>query len=278
MCRVFGFKSVITSQVHTSLTDSENALALQSVEHPHGWGVAYYVAGAPHIIKSVDSAVEDNIFKTVSGIVSSNTVVAHIRKATLGHHTILNTHPFQYGPWVFAHNGHIHEFDKKRENLMELVSKHLQRFILGETDSELLFYIILSEYYQHFSMIDKPSISEMSMVISKALVKIQDVIGEMAKEDTPDLNHNYLTFLITNGDLILGHQGGKRMYYSTYKKRCPDRDSCSSFSKVCEAPSDTGFVNHMIFSSEPLNGENIWLELKRGEIMGVDNHMKLFRR
>ena len=68
MCRVFGFKSVISSQVHTSLTESENALAIQSKEHPHGWGVAYYVAGAPHLIKNVDSAVESNLFKRVSVI------------------------------------------------------------------------------------------------------------------------------------------------------------------------------------------------------------------
>ncbi|MEE6250090.1 MAG: class II glutamine amidotransferase [Bdellovibrionota bacterium] len=278
MCRVFGFKSVISSQVHTSLTESENALAIQSKEHPHGWGVAYYVAGAPHLIKNVDSAVESNLFKRVSGVVSSNTVVAHIRKATLGVNSIVNTHPFQYGPWVFAHNGHIHEFEKYKEDLLNLVAPNLRRFVLGETDSELIFYVILSELYTHYSILDRPSVSQMSKVLDLALERICNLIGDFSEEDTSSLECNYLTFVITNGDVILAHQGGKRLYYSTYKNRCSDRDTCSSFSQSCEAESEDGQVNHMIFSSEPLSGENVWLELENGELMGVDNHMKIFRR
>jgi glutamine amidotransferase len=276
MCRVFGFKSVISSQVHNSLISAENALAEQSTEHPHGWGVAYYVAGSPHIIKNVDSAVEDKIFARVSGVVSSHTVVAHIRKATLGEHSIVNTHPFQYGPWVFAHNGHIHEFEKYREQLLALVSPGLKRFILGDTDSEIIFYIILTKYFETKSLTDKVSVDEMAKIVRSALSEITKIIGPMATEDTPCLKNNYLSFVITNGDLILAHNGGKKVFYSTYKKKCSDRDTCSSFSDVCEAPSKTGFVNHMIFSSEPLSGENIWIEMNIGQIIGVDNHMQLF--
>ena len=41
MCRLFGFRSVIPSQVHQSLVGAENALMLQSDRHPDGWGVAW---------------------------------------------------------------------------------------------------------------------------------------------------------------------------------------------------------------------------------------------
>lgn len=276
MCRVFGFKSVIQSQVHNSLLSAENALASQSAHHPHGWGVAYYIGGSPHIIRNVDSAIEDQLFKRVSGIVSSHTVVAHIRKATLGEHTIVNTHPFQYGPWVFAHNGHVHEFDKYKEELKNLVSPNLSRFILGETDSEILFYIILTHYFKKHTLQDQPTVEEMAKVVRDAISAIEEVIGKLATEDSPSLEFNYLSFVLTNGDIILGHQGGKRLYFSTYKNKCKDRDDCPSFSEVCEAPTETGFVNHMIFSSEPLSGENIWEEMAPGDIVGVDNQMKLF--
>ena len=217
MCRVFGFKSVISSQVHNSLIDAENALASQSTQHPHGWGVAYYIAGAPHIIKNVDSAIEDKLFKRVSGIVSSHTVVAHIRKATLGEHSIVNTHPFQYGPWVFAHNGHVHEFDKYRDALKEMVCPTLKRFILGETDSELIFYIIMTQYFSKFNIHDKPSVKELAGVVKEALRKIVEIVGPMAKEDTPCLKCNYLSFLITNGDVLLAHHGGKRCSFQPIK-------------------------------------------------------------
>lgn len=276
MCRVFGFKSVIQSQVHNSLLSAENALASQSTHHPHGWGVAYYVAGSPHIIRNVDAAIEDQLFKRVSGIVSSHTVVAHLRKATLGEHSIVNTHPFQYGPWVFAHNGHIHEFDKYRDDLLKLVSPNLSRFILGETDSEIIFYIILSHYFEEYSLQDVPTVAQMAKLLRKAISSIEKIIGSHATVDSPSLEFNYLSFILTNGDIILGHQGGKKVYYSTYKNKCQDRDQCPSFSEVCEAPTQTGFVNHMIFSSEPLSGENIWIEMEPGEIVGVDNKMRLF--
>ena len=62
MCRLFGFKSVISSQVHSSLIHTENALRIQSNNHPDGWGVAYYREGIPHIIKSMEKAVDDHIF------------------------------------------------------------------------------------------------------------------------------------------------------------------------------------------------------------------------
>ena len=92
MCRLFGFRSVISSQVHRSLVEADNALLHQSNFHSDGWGVAYYVANAPHLVKSTSAAVEDSLFKKVSGIVSSETVLAHLRKATQGELCITNIH------------------------------------------------------------------------------------------------------------------------------------------------------------------------------------------
>ncbi len=74
---------------------------------------------------------------------------------------------------------------------------------------------------------------------------------------------------------MAAHQGGKKMFYSTYKVKCSDRDTCPSFTEECENVSKTGFVNHLIFTSEPLQGENIWIEMGLGQIVGVDKHMKL---
>ncbi len=105
------------SGVHRSLVSADNALVLQSERHPDGWGVAYYVAGAPHVVKSAAAAVSDHLFRHVSGVVTSETVLAHIRKATQGDLSTINTHPFQYGTWVFAHNGNIKGFAAVRDAL-----------------------------------------------------------------------------------------------------------------------------------------------------------------
>ena len=144
MCRLFGFRSVLQSQVHDSLARADNALAAQSVRHPDGWGVAYYVSGSPHIIKSAGRAEGDRLFSRVSGIVTSQTVMAHIRKATQGERSTLNSHPFQYGRWVMAHNGDVPGFGEGREELVQRIAPVFRRFLLGDTDSEVIFHLFLS--------------------------------------------------------------------------------------------------------------------------------------
>ena len=84
-----------------------------------------------------------------------------------------------------------------------------------------------------------------------------------------------LTVLVTNGSVLAAVQGGKELYYSTYKRRCSDRDHCPSLAPQCEHPTTSGFVNHLIVSSEPLQGENTWLEMNEGDIIGVDWRMRL---
>lgn len=277
MCRIFGFRSVITSQVHRSLVSADNALGSQSEQHPDGWGVAYYAGGAPHVIKSATAALQDSLFKRVSGVVSSETVLAHVRKSTLGDQTILNTHPFQYGKWTFIHNGHIPNFEKYKESIFDLIQPRFRRFVLGETDSELIFYVILSHLHAITDMKKRGvAIDDLAEACRQANAKLVEVVGDFSDKDVEgDLNRFYLTYVLTDGDSMIAHHGGKDLYYSTYKTKCADRDTCPSFAFECENASKTGYVNHLVFTSEPLSGENIWLPLERGQMVGVDWSMKL---
>ena len=276
MCRLFGFRSVIEAQVHSSLVSADNALMHQSQFHPDGWGVAYYVAGAPHLIKSDSKAMDDHLFKKVSGIVSSHTVLAHLRKSTIGDNSIINTHPFQFGPWVFAHNGHIENFNHIKPQLVAKISPQLGRFILGDTDSEVLFYLILHQLSLTNSLNDPQcSLPRLVQAVKAALQIVTSLAGPFLTEETDAADKTYLSFIMTNGSTMLAHQGGKKLYYSTYKKKCPDRDTCKSFAPECEAKTTTGLVNHLIFSSEPLQGENIWIDLQPGQMVGIDSSMFL---
>ncbi len=276
MCRLFGFRSVINSQVHESLVQADNALGVQSTDHPDGWGVSYYVGSSPHVIKSERSAVDDSIFEKVSGIVSSQTVLAHIRKATLGNINILNTHPFQFGNWTFAHNGNIKDFNKNRQAITNEIKPEFKRFILGTTDSELLFYFILSGLSQEINLHDQfTKIDPVFKSINNSIQKLKSIVGEFNFNENAPPTETFVSFLLTNGQVMVAFNGGKKLYYSTYKNRCVDRDTCPSFSMECEAPSQSGFINHLIFTSEPLSGENIWIDINPNEIVGVDSRMKL---
>lgn len=266
MCRLFGFRSVIPSQVHRSLLAAENALGVQSNEHPDGWGVAFYVDGAPHVTRSPTTALGDALFHRLSGVVSSETVLAHVRKATQGSRTIFNCHPFQYGRWVFAHNGDIPNFEAKREVLLSQVAPRFRRFILGETDSEVLFFVFLTVLEGLGSLAHDHDLDSIAAALKEAVNLSRELC------DT-DGTRALLTVVATNGECLVAVQGGKDLFFSTYKTRCSDRGSCASLSAACEAPSNTGRVNHFIVSSEPLQGENVWEALAMGDVIGVDARM-----
>ncbi len=277
MCRLFGFRSIIQSQVHSSLVSAENALAIQSGDHPDGWGVAYYIHGSPHVVKSTQAAISDNIFKRLSGVVSSQTVLAHIRNATLGQKNILNTHPFQYGSWVFAHNGNIKNFDQYRDDITNEIPPHLRRFILGKTDSELLFYLVLSNINKRTELdIKNCDIHHIKEAIQESIQFLTQLVGDFSKVDNAGNTETYFTFIISNGHTMAAHHGGKNLFYSTYKKRCDERDTCPYFSPVCEQKTQSGIINHLLFSSEPLSGENIWTAMRPGQIIGIDSNMHLY--
>ena len=272
MCRLFGFRSKIPSQVHSSLMAAENAMSVQARKHPDGWGVAYYVAGAPHLIKSAEAAYADHLFARVSGIVSSETVVAHIRRATVGETSVVNSHPFQFGRWVFAHNGDVKNFDRIRGSIVEMVAPKLKRFILGETDSETIFYLFLT-YLSREEELHRVDVD--IECVSSALRKTVLTVTEMA--ESAGLPTPLLTIMVTDGNLLVSTRFGRELYRSTHKKRCPERDICPSLAPECEAPSLSGYVTHFILSSEPLQGDNVWEELDDGSIVGCDWRMNTYQ-
>lgn len=271
MCRLFGFRSVIPSQVHRSLVAADNALGKQSEFHPDGWGVAYYVDGSPHVTRSAAGALDDALFRRVSGIVSSETVLAHVRKATQGNLTVLNSHPFQYGRWVMAHNGDIPRFESVRPDLEAAIAPRLRRFILGDTDSERIFFLFLTELSRYGPLAGRLGIDEVVQALYDTVRTVRDIADPAPESDQRSL----LTLLVTNGQVMAAHQGGKELHYSTWKRRCADRDVCPSLSDVCEAPSRDGRVNHLLIASEPLQGENVWEPIPEGTVVGVDWRMKL---
>lgn len=280
MCRLFGFRSVIKSQIHRSLVSADNALVEQSERHPDGWGVAYYQHGVPHLVKTADSAVADSIFKRVSGVVSSQTVLAHLRKATFGELSMINSHPFQHGKWVFAHNGTVPGFEEYREDVVSMIAPPLRSFILGDTDSEVLFYLLLTNMQKRIDLgAPNPPLEAVVEAAQETVDTIRSMTGLCCYEPPYDEDGElYLTFLLTDGHSMVGHQGGKPLYFSTHKSRCPERNNCSSFSPVCEAAVDSGRVNHLLFASEPLNGENVWRTMQPRQIVGVNADMELEMR
>lgn len=256
---------------------ADNALGTQSEFHPDGWGVAYYIGGAPHLIRSDGQAMHDRLFERVSGIASSQTVVAHVRRATQGTRSAMNSHPFQYGPWIFAHNGNIKDFAKHRETLVAKIAPQLRRFILGDTDSEVLFYLFLTHVEKHSPLFEKniPPLAAADALLA-TIDFVTSVVGPYTHNSFDPPTETFLTCIATNGEVMLAHQGGKDLLYSTHKQQCPERAECAYLADNCERPAVIGErVNHLIFTSEALQGDNVWTKMAPGQIIAVDREMRL---
>lgn len=277
MCRVFGFRSVLSSRVHRSLISSDNALLNQSEEHPDGWGVAYYIHNTPHIVKQAETANTDHLFQRVSGIASSETVIAHIRKSTEGKNSLVNTHPFQFGKWVFAHNGHIHGFELKKQKILDKIPSSLSKYILGETDSEHIFYYLLARMAELKNLDQVFTSRELVSVFQRSLTDLENLVGKHTLEDSNDLTKNYFTFLLSDGQSMLAYQGGKDLHYSVHKTKCSESSSCDFYTHYCETEDVSGKVNHLLFSSEPISGENIWQKMPARMAIAIDVNMILLK-
>ena len=72
--------------------------------------------------------------------------IGHLRHqgSCVGIPNYFNTHPFRYGPFIFCHNGKINDFSIHKNTLWKSIHPRLRSQIKGQTDSEYLFFLLLS--------------------------------------------------------------------------------------------------------------------------------------
>ena len=255
-------------------------MARQSTVHRDGWGVAFYVDRFPQVVRNDAQALGDTLFREVSAVVTTRTFLAHIRQATAGSVRVLNCHPFQHGAWTFAHNGQICGFADPavRARIDALIDPRFKRYVLGDTDSERFFYIVLSQLARQVGDLHHPGVS--ARHVETALRQaIADVVAAAAPDSVDPKRPTRLNLLLTNGRVLLGYKRGVDLYFSTYKTRCPERSSCWAFhDKRCENKVEDGIVQHLLVSSEIISeGTNVWEPLADDELVAVDHGMNFHR-
>ena len=82
--------------------------------------------------------------RSIASQVESGTILAHVRADPGGTTSEQNCHPFVHGKWMFQHNGTVGGFRKLKRELTFEVDPDLYPCILGNTDTEVLFYLALT--------------------------------------------------------------------------------------------------------------------------------------
>ncbi|HEX4128972.1 MAG TPA: class II glutamine amidotransferase [Pirellulales bacterium] len=133
------------------LLDASNSLRAQACcdakqyNHGDGWGVGWYEPGRaePRVIRSPGDARTDPAFVDAARQVTSRLFLGHVRNASVGSRVAENCHPFAYGPWLFAHNGTVTNFDQVAPQLEREIDPAILATRRGTTDSELVFCALL---------------------------------------------------------------------------------------------------------------------------------------
>jgi predicted glutamine amidotransferase len=146
MCRLFGMTAGSkTASATFWLLDAPDSLKVQSTRNVDGSGIGFFdPAGAPVLDKAPEPAFRDEAFGNVAQHATSTTFVAHVRWATAGGRTIVNTHPFAMHGRIMAHNGGFAETARLDQQLGSY-----GRLVLGDTDSERYFALMTQQIDAH---------------------------------------------------------------------------------------------------------------------------------
>ena len=137
MCRVFGCVAPEPVSIRHELLEAENPMIRQSEHHDSGWGMAVYERAegrAPKLIRFPEAAYSDAEFERATSM-EGRIFNVHVRRATLGGLTLVNTHPFVLGNYSFGHNGTVIAYPRLIEPGVQPPS--------GETDSEAIFNYLM---------------------------------------------------------------------------------------------------------------------------------------
>ena len=268
MCRLYGFRANEETKVECSLVHAQNALLLQSQadlrgkSHPDGWGIAFYHGALPEVERRATPAFRDLYFSETAERIYTTTVVAHVRLATVGGASLENSHPFTCGVWVFAHNGTLTGFDVLRPDLLQETHQHLRRLIKGNTDSEHIFYWLLSRLEDAGIAVDRPCDDPETLldVMARSLRDLSQRSRQAGAEKPARLN-----LLLSDGQLLVASRWNNSLYWAL-REGIHDCEFCG----IPHVHHHSG-VNYRaaIIASEPITHET-WHELPDHSLLIVD--------
>jgi len=207
MCRLYAMHANEPTRVECGLVKAQNALMAQSKSdmkgyaHGHGWGVADYNNGLPLLEKQTWAAFHGEHFARKAARIYARTVVAHVRRATVGGTSMENTHPFHHGKWIFAHNGTVPNFDLVRPLILEHMDPLHRVEIMGTTDSEHVFRYLMSLFLRHPERGLKGVVRE----------GLEQIIAWSAQID-PDARVG-LNIVLTDGQHLIGSRFNRSLHY-----------------------------------------------------------------
>jgi glutamine amidotransferase len=141
------------------------------------WDASSHHPDVPFSYRSVNIPIFDQNLKELAEKLRVTTLIAHVRgvpfrdNPTVGEQ---NLHPFRYRGCrvALAHNGSLAAFDRMRFALIEHMKPEIARLIKGNTDTEWLYALLLSQLKNPHAMLNP---DEIVPALERALSIVREV-------------------------------------------------------------------------------------------------------
>ncbi|WP_322058566.1 class II glutamine amidotransferase [Paraburkholderia sp. J63] len=246
MCQLLGMNCAAPTDVTFSFTGFA-ARGGATDHHADGWGIAFFEDKACRLFIDHEASARSPIAEMVKRYpIKSRNTIAHIRKATQGHTSLENSHPFQrelWGRhWIFAHNGDLQDFNPVMSGVYQPV---------GTTDSERAFCTLLEGLRKAFPGCQPP--------LDELFATLESLTREITQ-------FGVFNFLLSNGQALFAHCSTHLYYlvrswpFST--AHLVDADVSIDFAKYT-TPEDRVSV----IATAPLTDNEVWTRFAPGDLL-----------
>ncbi|MFT5760473.1 MAG: glutamine amidotransferase [Alteromonadaceae bacterium] len=257
MCRFIAYSGGSTF-MNTLVFDASNSLVQQSKKskmranplNGDGFGVGWYPEHGdpiPGTFVSIEPAWSNKNLGQVAAKIPTQHFFAHVRDASVGMPVSQsNCHPFQYGRYLWMHNGRLDQFSKFRRLVLNDLSDQAFEFIKGNTDSECAFAIFLDEI--------KFNVEAPLEQLKRAMRTTISRINNYRKNVKADTNA-FINFAVTNG---------KYSVFTRYSSLADIRPASLFYHQQRD---------NIIVSSEPLTeNDSQWQKVERNTLLSIENN------
>jgi predicted glutamine amidotransferase len=256
MCRLFAMNAgEQPASASFWLLDAPDSLSVQSHREPDGTGIGWFDdRGRPHISKQPLAAYDDRTFAHRAHDVRSRTFVAHVRFASTGSLQRRNTHPFEQGGRLFAHNGVIEDLPDLEEHLGEDLA-----LVKGDTDSERFFALITREVQARDGDVEEG--------IAAACTWIAAQLPLFA-----------INFVLASADRVWALR--YPLTHDLYVLQRPPGEALQHRSSLGSRISSPHGADHplVVIASERMDGDEDWVEIASGELVSVAPDLQATKR
>jgi predicted glutamine amidotransferase len=244
VCRLLGLTSgTVPVRATFWLLDAPDSLEAQSHRNADGSGIGFFDPdGVPVLDKQPEPAFRDPEFVREAKQAESTAFVAHVRLASTGGRSLVNTHPFAMDGRVMAHNGGFGELEKLDAHLGQDIGR-----VLGDTDSERFFALITQQAAAHGGDVAAGITAAAGWIAANLPVSSLNAI------------------VAAPGELWALRYPGQHALHILERSTGPGMHLRSATSSV-HVPTSAASV---VVASEELDGETGWRMLAPGELVHV---------